>query len=186
MPHTFISTISRDHPRSRGVYSDYVDGTSIDGGSSPLARGLHPRLLVRPSGHRIIPARAGFTSRFRGGSIGGRDHPRSRGVYPGLADDVLGDGGSSPLARGLHRSDSRLRLGLGIIPARAGFTYRTCSVASSCRDHPRSRGVYRLIRLSKTLRMGSSPLARGLRVTMVSWKIIGRIIPARAGFTKWL
>ena len=50
-----------DHPRSRGVYDEYAAGDQQIVGSSPLARGL---LLItcRPVGSmRIIPARAGFT-----------------------------------------------------------------------------------------------------------------------------
>ena len=71
---------------------------------------------------RIIPARAGFTSRLRATSSTSRDHPRSRGVYFGLDPNSPLTGGSSPLARGLPR----LLAGAGhlprIIPARAGFT----------------------------------------------------------------
>ena len=51
-----------DHPRSRGVYAH--EKIVIPGleGSSPLARGLLPRLPLDIDGDRIIPARAGFTS----------------------------------------------------------------------------------------------------------------------------
>ena len=58
------TALSRDHPRSRGVYVDGGAGHSGGGG--------------------IIPARAGFTStrgRLLGRSV---DHPRSRGVYHGF------------------------------------------------------------------------------------------------------
>ena len=50
-------------------------------GSSPLARGLRPSLVVGGTQSRIIPARAGFTRRTRGECIVAADHPRSRGVY---------------------------------------------------------------------------------------------------------
>ena len=51
----------RDHPRSRGVYSENFEVERRIVGSSPLARGLPAG--GRPSGGRrgIIPARAGFT-----------------------------------------------------------------------------------------------------------------------------
>jgi len=50
-----------DHPRSRGVYGDALDGDAGRARSSPLARGLrHLPGSVRPVG-QIIPARAGFT-----------------------------------------------------------------------------------------------------------------------------
>ena len=51
------------------------------------------------------------------------------------------------------------------------------------RDHPRSRGVYispTSVHLGGT---GSSPLARGLRAAIDVRGDLGRIIPARAGFT---
>ena len=43
LPMRVADLASADHPRSRGVYSDYVRGTDIEGGSSPLARGLRVR-----------------------------------------------------------------------------------------------------------------------------------------------
>ena len=50
-----------DHPRSRGVY--YRPPASVFNrlGSSPLARGLPPRIVSFGYPKRIIPARAGFT-----------------------------------------------------------------------------------------------------------------------------
>ena len=96
---------------------------------------------------RIIPARAGFTSdcvpphRLEG------DHPRSRGVYGRLNID---------------RSLSER-----IIPARAGFTDDVSLREAAAWDHPRSRGVYRLILCSEDGVIGSSPLARGLLITVI-------------------
>ena len=51
------------------------------------------------------------------------DHPRSRGVYRTFRCHPANACGSSPLARGLLpvMEDGAVRL--GIIPARAGFTY---------------------------------------------------------------
>ena len=51
------------------------------------------------------------------------------------------------------------------------------------RDHPRSRGVYRLIRVKARLIPGSSPLARGLPILTLAVLLCSGIIPARAGFT---
>ena len=52
------------------------------------------------------------------------------------------------------------------------------------RDHPRSRGVYGGVYPGTRFRVGSSPLARGLR-PHESGRRAGRgIIPARAGFTR--
>ena len=72
----------------------------------------------------------------------------------------------------------------GIIPARAGFTSDARPLRPEHPDHPRSRGVYRLPRSTFPVGVGSSPLARGLLYFEASVKDVGRIIPARAGFTR--
>ena len=78
----------------------------------------------------------------------------------------------------------RASAGSGIIPARAGFT-RTCRTTTwRTWDHPRSRGVYGSRRSCASSWAGSSPLARGLRLTPVLRIVVGGIIPARAGFTE--
>ena len=53
----------------------------------------------------------------------------------------------------------------------------------SDRDHPRSRGVYLDLAVTRVENLGSSPLARGLREAWLDWLGQPRIIPARAGFT---
>ena len=73
--------------------------------------------------------------------------------------------------------------GIGIIPARAGFTNPRRNRIRPGRDHPRSRGVYRRHSGRIRVREGSSPLARGLRSTRMRSRSRRRIIPARAGFT---
>ena len=72
--------------------------------------------------------------------------------------------GSSPLARGLHHHRPDPVPPGRIIPARAGFTNAGLQAGRQDRDHPRSRGVYRVV---------IRPDAYAL------W-----IIPARAGFTR--
>ena len=91
--------------------------------------------------------------------------------------------GSSPLARGLPGPRGSQGAKGGIIPARAGFTHLIIGSPTQSRDHPRSRGVYRLAPRWGASRRGSSPLARGLRTASASATTVGRIIPARAGFT---
>ena len=153
-------------------------------GSSPLARGLHPRGRRAGRARGIIPARAGFTDHARrlpgrlagssplargllttsgGYQVGSLDHPRSRGVYSASPSTPSATSGSSPLARGLLARMGGGARGPRIIPARAGFTGGPAGRTRARRDHPRSRGVYR-----------SWP-GWGSRT---SW-----IIPARAGFT---
>ena len=219
--------VLRDHPRSRGVYCHDYLLCWCGCGSSPLARGLRDSALDGEDIVGIIPARAGFTGPVRfGGSYGG-DHPRSRGVYGPVRSSMLAPPGSSPLARGLRRPRPPVPRQLGIIPARAGFTYiRYPSVL--CRadhprsrgvyctkiermtgpgwiiparagftvldprnivsdpDHPRSRGVYFRSASNSAMRLGSSPLARGLLGCRRGGPHQNGIIPARAGFTEGL
>ena len=172
-----------DHPRSRGVYTGLGQEVLVEGGSSPLARGLPPGLRPLPGRLGIIPARAGFTARSPswGGRV--RDHPRSRGVYPPVIWTPLVCRGSSPLARGLLHPDIGVVGEMRIIPARAGFTPRRCALARGTEDHPRSRGVYRSGHGASKGGWGSSPLARGLRVIGGVQRGQEGIIPARAGFT---
>ena len=172
-----------DHPRSRGVYVLRQGNESVVGGSSPLARGLpRPRRsTIRTC--RIIPARAGFTRRRKPLIPPPWDHPRSRGVYTSKRHRTQIEGGSSPLARGLPSALRASLLVLGIIPARAGFTYRSFWAWPCPWDHPRSRGVYFGLDPDSPVTGGSSPLARGLPEAARDLPLGGRIIPARAGFT---
>ena len=74
-------------------------------------------------------------------------------------------------------------LGGGIIPARAGFTFGAFRLGFCVPDHPRSRGVYEADGGGVHFRSGSSPLARGLHLSLSIFYLFYRIIPARAGFT---
>ena len=98
----FLMGLEEDHPRSRGVY--YYDRRPrwAVPGSSPLARGLRGNILGAVTQGGIIPARAGFTDQCENAGCAAQDHPRSRGVYPGIPSVI------SPCS--------------WIIPARAGFT----------------------------------------------------------------
>ena len=154
----------RDHPRSRGVYHGRGRVTRRSGGSSPLARGLPPGHWGPAQDLRIIPARAGFTSKRPSRSLSPGDHPRSRGVYGDPQNRSVPGVGSSPLARGLRLLPGHLR-GRG-------------------RDHPRSRGVYGGGDVGGGPGAGSSPLARGLHQSGRAGRGRLGIIPARAGFTR--
>ena len=194
-----------DHPRSRGVYpfcrskavlsswiiparAGFTCGAlhyviSVQG-SSPLARGLPSRPRQQAAIRRIIPARAGFTTRHSSPSWRSPDHPRSRGVYFPDVTTIIFDEGSSPLARGLPENETEAAMLLRIIPARAGFTASTPTTPSRTKDHPRSRGVYRVRTCPTRRSRGSSPLARGLPQRLEYRTSRPRIIPARAGFTR--
>ena len=174
---------SWDHPRSRGVYRRGTRTRSLALGSSPLARGLLRSIQTCQQSLGIIPARAGFTSRFHGRPSHTGDHPRSRGVYRARNRLRADRPGSSPLARGLPSSQPPTCRSSRIIPARAGFTIGEAPGIEVFTDHPRSRGVY-VGRLGPRRRgRGSSPLARGLPSSQPPTCRSSRIIPARAGFT---
>ena len=100
-----------------------------------------------------------------------------------MIQTVRGPEGSSPLARGLRRGPDARRSGIGIIPARAGFTQQHKLTVDELPDHPRSRGVYALSDPAVRCSPGSSPLARGLPAHRLRQPVKARIIPARAGFT---
>ena len=177
---------AQDHPRSRGVYPDVDVLEETQKGSSPLARGLHPRARRDRSRIRIIPARAGFTVLSTGQVTIDSDHPRSRGVYPSLLSQYCFALGSSPLARGLRNRTMFIEYEQRIIPARAGFTSCGATAWAARSDHPRSRGVYAWTACGAGRGGGSSPLARGLLQLDADRAPPQRIIPARAGFTPGL
>ena len=174
---------NQDHPRSRGVYGPIIGTARPAMGSSPLARGLQVGPALCWAGTRIIPARAGFTTPGHNREGDRRDHPRSRGVYSKSFLASTSPSGSSPLARGLHHGRIPRRSAGRIIPARAGFTVRSPAPRAHSSDHPRSRGVYASPARVAFVRLGSSPLARGLHRDGIKKTADSRIIPARAGFT---
>ena len=133
---------NEDHPRSRGVYIVGGPDGSLEGGSSPLARGLRCSCSSPARYRGIIPARAGFTVDDAVAQHRVRDHPRSRGVYSPAPAYLGPRAGSSPLARGLPGALCEQAPVEGIIPARAGFTPMNMGVSDCQPDHPRSRGVY--------------------------------------------
>ena len=109
------------------------------------------------------------------------DHPRSRGVYRQIETMGLSHQGSSPLARGLRRAQFAVGPLTGIIPARAGFTALPREGGRRFEDHPRSRGVYLIGGGEKIRNLGSSPLARGLRVIHPARIVVGMDHPRSRG-----
>ena len=95
-------SITKDHPRSRGVHELVGEFGSIRPGSSPLTRGARGR--GREDGHvaGIIPAHAGCTWSAQGSASAGC--------------------GSSPLTRGAQILPILASTALRIIPAHAGCT----------------------------------------------------------------
>ena len=88
------------HPRSRGEHAGKVVAQARQTGSSPLARGTPVQGTLRVNQNRLIPARAGNTSKSKPKASEHSAHPRSRGEHCLLALRSMLVSGSSPLARG--------------------------------------------------------------------------------------
>ena len=137
-------TLPRAHPRSRGEHIVQAAISLAPAGSSPLARGTrHDRLSSFPA-RGLIPARAGNTRSLPPCSSRSRAHPRSRGEHPVEPTPYLVRKGSSPLARGTRCGHLLVSWSAGLIPARAGNTYRFASTRTRRGAHPRSRGEHTL------------------------------------------
>ena len=114
----------RAHPRSRGEHSIRRFPLRQYRGSSPLARGTPQGDQVGYLPGGLIPARAGNT-RISGASRPGRwAHPRSRGEHRLRMVPGHPRRGSSPLARGTQNIPAPAPVNPGLIPARAGNTFR--------------------------------------------------------------
>ena len=175
----------QDHPRTRGVYVHRVVTQGPADGSSPHTRGLLHRVEAAGHADRIIPAHAGFTVMPCRSIKHWEDHPRTRGVY---VCDGVGFGqeaGSSPHTRGLLDVFQEGTEISWIIPAHAGFTWRSPNIIGNIEDHPRTRGVYHSCGIPSREMRGSSPHTRGLRTSILNAVSSTRIIPARAGFTRY-
>ena len=133
---------------------------------------------------RIIPARAGFTLSSTRRLPVRADHPRACGVYQVEGRLVHSPSGSSPRVRGLPAPWFPAGPCRGIIPARAGFTAWPYAQGYARQDHPRACGVYIDQDAIDDYGAGSSPRVRGLRAAVPGVEDPGRIIPARAGFTR--
>ena len=183
MSWAFLSGRSPDHPRSRGEYIAVAIALFGVPGSSPLSRGIPDRGALPFSSPGIIPALAGNTPLLSSRAISPKDHPRSRGEY-GSAEEVSAlKEGSSPLSRGIRVQSLRGHRAAGIIPALAGNTNSASRPMNFTRDHPRSRGEYGIGQDPVKVRLGSSPLSRGIRVRRGPSVGPQRIIPALAGNT---
>ena len=157
-----VQVSSWDHPRACGVYDPRLDTRRHRLGSSPRVRGLQHDDHPQTQAVRIIPARAGFTGASWSISMTGADHPRACGVYLHSRQGLAFLAGSSPRVRGLLPSPLPLFVSLGIIPARAGFTFMSALASARPTDHPRACGVYDIATDSDRLTRGSSPRVRGL------------------------
>ena len=150
-----------DHPRTCGekpLRSHYL---ALGLGSPPHMRGKVHFHSVCPAARRITPAHAGKSYRcpvrscfledhprtcgekpLRGCLNGGRlvDHPRTCGEKIYRHNGSTGGRGSPPHMRGKALLTQCRSFGVGITPAHAGKSCRTCPAASGAGDHPRTCG----------------------------------------------
>ena len=156
----------RDHPRSCGEYSCRFYDMPVNIGSSPLMRGIQSWKDAILLSVRIIPAHAGNTTYLRGDYTYDCNHPRSCGEYTQDPMVLRWMRGSSPLMRGIQRKYPVNLLRIGIIPAHAGNTHLQTNQPIFQKDHPRSCGEYFAGTYLETSEPGSSPLMRGILITV--------------------
>ena len=191
-----------EHPRACGANGVAPNTDHMPIGSSPRVRGKHRASGETAAQVRIIPARAGQTTRSTQARQPAPDHPRACGANSFfLSSHVLGFG-SSPRVRGKRVVRVPGRLPARIIPARAGQTARRCRAAPERPDHPRACGANAAIgggvsslriipaRAGQTAVRGAWPIARpdhprarGKPTQHPIGCVAKRIIPARAGQT---
>ena len=171
------------HPRSRGENNSARSDARGVTGSSPLTRGKPISQLPVRRTSRLIPAHAGKTMICFSGFTRTRAHPRSRGEN-WFADAARGvSEGSSPLTRGKHCVELRVRLVVGLIPAHAGKTMQDPFLFLIRWAHPRSRGENANADRAPVVSSGSFPLTRGKPSRCLPSPSRGRLIPAHAGKT---
>ena len=178
-----IWAFRRAHPRSRGEnFAEAGISTSMRG-SSPLTRGKQAQRIWERDDLGLIPAHAGKTSSWGSVRAACRAHPRSRGENLNLPGRPSLRSGSSPLTRGKPPPRRKALYGIGLIPAHAGKTGRTCLEGTHERAHPRSRGENLWPRRGADTRSGSSPLTRGKLAGALPPPRPPGLIPAHAGKT---
>ena len=172
-----------DHPRACGANHRRRRQQGQEGGSSPRVRGKLRRAVPMQSGLRIIPARAGQTSRSSVRTSCFPDHPRACGANELMATTLKQFNGSSPRVRGKRLAVADRLLTNRIIPARAGQTKTLLPTFCPHSDHPRACGANCPAGKSRGCVYGSSPRVRGKLGADDLIERGVRIIPARAGQT---
>ena len=171
------------HPRAGGENPAEGTDRELDAGSSPRGRGKRGRESPRCGHGRLIPARAGKTSR---GGANRREltaHPRAGGENSARRLRLLLSQGSSPRGRGKPMSRAWRCGPDGLIPARAGKTFVILSCSWRSTAHPRAGGENSSPIALRADVQGSSPRGRGKLCVMTCPTDLKGLIPARAGKT---
>ena len=153
-------------------------------GSSPHVRGKPLLLTSALAPRRLIPARAGKTTRPTAPDSSATAHPRACGENRLGASCAWGHLGSSPRVRGKHDLITTQKLLGHLIPARAGKTSVCGRTCPPNRPHPRACGENPILALTLKWGCGSSPRVRGKPGDFVAGRGWHGLIPARAGKTR--
>ena len=150
-----------DHPRECGANRIGNNASPRVAGSSPRVRGKPVETVDDFTGHRIIPASAGQTSKSPDLLKRSADHPRECGANILSAVMASAAIGSSPRVRGKRHEGWHLQLRRRIIPASAGQTFCPAGRDGVSPDHPRECGANPDSDDAGTRPRGSSPRVRG-------------------------
>ena len=173
----------KEHPRVRGENIDACDAIEIDPGTSPRARGKRLVQRFKRFCLRNIPACAGKTPFCSELCVLLQEHPRVRGENISEVIQLLRTTGTSPRARGKQTVLIHYTSVLRNIPACAGKTSMSCSLAASTWEHPRVRGENKSRGCASSMICGTSPRARGKHESRRVVRLPPRNIPACAGKT---
>ena len=171
------------HPRAGGENAVKPGTRANHSGSSPRGRGKQYPHEFPTHKVRLIPARAGKTVLWSARRRPHQAHPRAGGENPGTSSDIRQDHGSSPRGRGKHYPLTPEIAAEGLIPARAGKTWKLTPRRPSASAHPRAGGENAAPDGLVDPDAGSSPRGRGKRLEPARRRGVPRLIPARAGKT---
>jgi len=171
------------HPRMRGEHLGCQGWVAHSGGSSPHARGTRGADRAALGRLRFIPACAGNTRAASSTACRPSVHPRMRGEHGSICMPPSRSPGSSPHARGTLGAERIGSESRRFIPACAGNTLSPTEKRSPLPVHPRMRGEHGPEEMKQASASGSSPHARGTRVSGDRCSADGRFIPACAGNT---
>ncbi len=177
-------TFGWDHPRVRGEHDKLPGVPSLPGGPSPRARGARAGPRARWTRAGTIPACAGSTLHLCSLKSPVKDHPRVRGEHSNVRHVGRGQEGPSPRARGAPVSLNAVMTVAGTIPACAGSTWRSSTLAAQPWDHPRVRGEHDSMARIWDSASGPSPRARGALRGPRQAGVRRGTIPACAGSTR--
>ena len=144
-------------------------------------RGKPKELIPWEDAHRLIPARAGKTCRVVVVANLREAHPRACGENLDPYAPETWWQGSSPRVRGKLKDLFGNAWNAGLIPARAGKTRGSSSLAYSRRAHPRACGENKVASVSQPHFKGSSPRVRGKRLPAGTSSVLSRAHPRACG-----